>query len=149
MYDCVFSKKQVCKDCERSGTDSNANDSDLQTCVEKHTQPCLAVHIQTQLLQYLCMHLQPCYWNCTQNCIQPLRTEHFCPSPMLRPAAWAMEPCFALLQVHLQHFCPNTALPSTRGATKADQVVRAREDFQYSIAIGLRLICTFRQGTEV
>lgn len=33
----------------------------MQTCVEKHTQPCLAVRIQTQLLEYLCMHLQPCY----------------------------------------------------------------------------------------
>lgn len=32
---------------------------------------------------------------------------------------------------------------------KADHVVRVREDFQYSIAIGLRLICTFQQGTEV
>lgn len=121
--------------------------STAQTCnLEKYTQPCLAACIRIPLLSYFCMHLELCHWNCTQNCIHRLRTECSCTCPMLQPLVWVMKLCFALSQVHLQYFFPNTTLSSRSGATKAGHVVRVREEFQYPFATSLWLIFTFWQA---
>lgn len=94
----------------------------------KYIQPCFALH--TKCITLIFLHaFRVMHWICTQNCINLLRTEHFCSSAWLQPIVWGMEPSLTSLQVQLQYFLLNTG--------KAAHVAQVRGDFQYSCAISL------------
>lgn len=78
------------------------------------TRPALPCSLHPNSFTLISLHaFRVMHWICTQNCINPLRTEHFCPSPWLQPLVWVMEPGLTLLQVHLQYFLPDSELGKT------------------------------------